>query len=58
MVGPIEVDSTLVGHFAAITTKLSGTQSILSQSLYPLKEFATISFACIFLQWSLSLVFV
>ena len=28
-------------HFAAVTSKLSGTQSRLSQSLYTLKEFAT-----------------
>ena len=38
--GPIQVASTLGDRFAAVTSKLSRTQSRLSQSLYALKEFA------------------
>ena len=37
--GPIPVASTLGDRFAAIASKMSGTQSRLSQSLYDLKEF-------------------
>ena len=43
--GPIQVASTLGDHFAAVASKLSGTQSRLSQSLYALKEFAAICLA-------------
>ena len=38
--GPIQVASTLGDRFAAVASKLSGTQSRLSQSLYTLKYFA------------------
>ena len=42
MVGSIQVASAQGDHFEVVTSKLSGTQSRLSRSLYTKKEFAVL----------------